>query len=173
MDAVAAEKTNPERCPRQQARPPCARTSSECRPVVHPEPCEARSRAIFGRPYRPASRKFRSRPARAPHPQIPPPSAEARAISDGSSISSIELTPNHRQPWVYARIALRICACSVLAGKEVRRAKPPAEKLIQRNIEVRHAIDIEPVVLDIFHDCCSTGFGPKRNRIRSRRPTGS
>src|ERR1700733_546629 len=69
-----------QRCPRQQARPPCVRTFSECRPVAHPGPCGYRSRAIFGRPYKPTSRKCRWRPEVPPVQQIRLPDRQKNGV---------------------------------------------------------------------------------------------
>src|SRR5271156_5442665 len=69
-----------QRCPRQQARPPCVRTFSECRPAARPGPCGYRSRAIFGRPYKPASRKFQWRPEAPPVQQIRPPGRQKNGV---------------------------------------------------------------------------------------------
>src|SRR5271155_4908258 len=69
-----------QRCPRQQARPPCVRTFSECRPAARPGPCGYRSRAIFGRPYKPTSRKFRWRPEASPVLQIRPPDPQKNGV---------------------------------------------------------------------------------------------
>src|SRR5262250_903883 len=89
-----------QRCPRQQARPPCVKTFSECLPASRQGPCESRSRAIFGRPCKPTSRKFRWRPARAPPPANPATkfAENLRDASDASSTLSIEVTLNTGSP---------------------------------------------------------------------------
>src|SRR5580704_11051753 len=69
-----------QRCPRQQARHPCVRTVSECRPAARPRPCGYRSRAIVGRPYKPTSRKFRGRPEAPPVQQIRPPDRQKNGV---------------------------------------------------------------------------------------------
>src|SRR5580704_941460 len=69
-----------QRCPRQQARPPCVRTFSECRAGARPGPCGYRFRAIFGRPCRPASHKFRWRPEAPPVRRIRPPGRQKNGV---------------------------------------------------------------------------------------------
>src|ERR1700677_817659 len=69
-----------QRCPCQQARHPCVKTVSECRLVARPGPCGYRSRAIFGLPYKPTSRKFRWRPEAPPVQQIRPPDRQKNGV---------------------------------------------------------------------------------------------
>ena len=69
-----------QRCPRQQARPPCVRTFQNVVPPRAQGHADDRSRAIFGRPYKPTSRKFRWRPEAPPVQQIRPPDRQKNGV---------------------------------------------------------------------------------------------
>jgi len=154
MDAVDAETTNPATMPRPASATPLCKNISECRPAARPGPCGYRSRAIFGRPYKPTSRKFDGSQKHRQSSNPPTRSAEKRReASDRSRTSFIDETSKTGKLGSMLWISCRICGSSRVAGRDVRNTTlSRGGVLIGRNVDVGNAIDVETVTLDILNN---------------------